>query len=138
MIASEPLCRLRKTWIPWFVFALMPIPLLILLNPQDRGELGCLYFGIACAFLAVVFIRSHGGVSSIADWWSRIFLIAIACAINLAIFISAGIACNVKTNLPFPIMAALSTVPSLGLVPGRPPKPRKPLPAMVFAAALVL
>lgn len=138
MKSRNALSRLGIIWGHWLAAACLPVPFLIAVNPVDRGETGCIYFGIACAYLAITVMRAGGLPASTSEWWSRMGSIAIACVVDLAVFILTGIAFHVKTNLSFPIMAGLSAVPAIGLVPWLMLRLRKPLPAMVFGAVLVL
>jgi hypothetical protein len=64
--------------------------------------------------------------------------LAFAVATNVAVFIAFGIAAGVRTQFPFPLMAALSAAPAVGLVPWLMRRGGHPYAAIVLGAVIVL
>jgi hypothetical protein len=126
---------LRAHGTTWIVTGLLPLPILVAADPQANAELACGYLGLASAWLAseiygdAMRTRSHRRAA--------IGAILIAIGINAACLIACGVALNVRTNLPFPLLAILSTVPALGMIPWLIRRLQTPPPAL-FAATLIV
>ena len=63
--------------------------------------------------------------------------LSLALLLNVALFILLGVAVGVRTNLAFPLMAALSAAPAIGLVPWLTMRLR-PWPVAMILAALIV
>jgi hypothetical protein len=63
--------------------------------------------------------------------------IVLAVATNVAVFIGFGLAAGVETHYPFPLMAALSAVPAVGLAPWLVRRVRHPYMAMILGSMIV-
>jgi hypothetical protein len=129
---------LRPLATTWIVCALLPAPMILLVDPSENSEVSCLYLGLACAYLALQVIRAGGIPEERFEWWAKIGAICVAVGVNLTLFIALGLAAGVQTHLPFALTAALSVIPSIGLVPWLALKIRKPLHVMVLGAVIVL
>jgi len=129
---------LRRKATTWAVAALLPVPLILTTNPAGNADISCLYLGLASAYLAADLMRSGGIPDTRPGWWSKIAAIFIALTANLILFISLGLMVNVKSNFPFPLMASLSVMPAIGLVPWLILRVHKPLSALVLGAFILL
>ena len=57
---------------------------------------------------------------------------------NVALFIGYGMVTGVQTRIPFPLMAVLSVMPALGVMPWMLRRvPRHPYAAIVFTGAMI-
>jgi hypothetical protein len=92
----------------------LPLPALL---ATDRSEIASLYLGMACAWLSTEMTRVGGMPTSRVAWCSMTLALMTAVFSITAFFIALGITVNVQSNLPFPIMAFLSAIPAIGLVP---------------------
>lgn len=61
--------------------------------------------------------RSWGPPGSVSSWRARTLAIAIAILVNAALFVGFGLMTGVQTNFPFPLMAILSVLPAIGILP---------------------
>ncbi len=137
-VIRESLSLLRPLATTWVVCALLPAPMILLVDPSENSEVSCLYLGLACAYLAIQVIRAGGIPEERFEWWAKIGAICVAVGLNLILFIALGLAAEVQTHLPFTLTAVLSVIPSIGLVPWLALKIRKPLHVMVLGAVIVL
>ena len=108
------LLLLRQSWLTILAAGFLPIPALL---DTDRSEIASLYLGVACGWLSTEMMRIGGMPTSRMAWCGMTLAIMTAVFANTALFITLGIAVNVQSNLPFPIMALLSAIPAIGLVP---------------------
>lgn len=134
----SPVSELRTMMGVWAVAAFLPLPALALTDPARSADLSCLYLGLSNALLATEFHRSWGPPSSVRSWLARTLVIAIAILGNVSLFIGFGVVTGVQTHFPFPLMAVLSVIPAIGVMPWmlrRVSQP--PYAAIVFAGLLV-
>ena len=113
----------------WIATLLLPLPVLMTVNPAHNAEISCLYLGLASAWLAI-HVVGRGGLN--------LGKLYAALALNLSIFIAMGLSAGVESKFPFPWMAALSVVPAMGLVPWLTLRMRNPLRVIVVAAVIEL
>jgi hypothetical protein len=128
---------------PWAIAAILPLPILLATDPASSGEIACVYLGLASGWLVVEFHRAefHRAAAlpqGSASWRTRMLGAATAVVVNVALFIAFGVAAGVQTHFPFPLMAALSAIPAIGIVPWLLRRVRQPYAALVLAAMLVL
>jgi len=120
----------------WLASALLPLPVLITVNPGHNNEISCLYLGLASAWLAIHVMTSRGSPRSRGELGSRLGRLYAALAANLALFILLALAAGVESGFPFPLMAALSVVPAMGLVPCLTLRISNPLSLIILAAII--
>ena len=113
----------------WITTLLLPLPVLIIVNPAYNAEISCIYLGLASAWLAIHVVQ-HDGLNL-----GRLYA---ALALNLAVFVAMGLAAGVESKFPFPLMAALSVVPAMGLVPWLALRMQNPLRVIILAAVIEL
>src|SRR5262245_47330783 len=87
--------------IPGALAALFAIPLLAV---TDKPEIASFYMGAACAWFAAEVFQLRGLPVTASQWKSKALAVAIGVPLIGALFIAFGLAINVRTNLPFPIM----------------------------------
>jgi hypothetical protein len=136
--SPSALSELRAMTATWASAAALPLPVLVAVDPARSADISCLYLGLASGWLVVEFYRSEGPPDSLASWRARTLAIATAVAVNVALFVSFGVAADVQTRFPFPLMAALSAIPAVGIVPWVLRRVRHPYASIILAAALVL
>jgi hypothetical protein len=130
--------ELRAMAVTWALAATLPLPVLVMTDPAGSGDISCLYLGAAGGWLAAEFHRSGGLPESAGRWRARMLALATAVAVNAAVFIAFGIAAGVQTHFPFPLMAVLSAIPAVGVLPWLSRRVRRqPYVAIVFGAMLV-
>ena len=123
---------------PWAVAAFLPLPVLVAIDPARSGDVGCLYLGLANAWLVAEFHRSRGLPRTAAAWRGRMLAVAVAVAVNVSLFVTFGLTAGVETHFPFPLMATLAAVPAVGMVPWLLRRvPDRPYAAILFAGLLV-
>jgi hypothetical protein len=131
--------RTLRAHIPtWTITAMLPLPILVVIDPGASSDISCVYLGLGCGWLAMEIYRGGGLPESLRDWAGKMLAICIAAAVNAAIFILFGLAAGVQTGFPFPLMAALSVVPAIGLIPFFVQRVRQPYMAIVLGCVLVL
>ena len=130
--------QLRAMAVTWGVAAILPLPILMASDPAGSGDIACLYLGLAGGWLVAEFHRCGGLPESVASWRARTLAIATAVAISVALFIAFGVAAGVQTHFPFALMAVLSAIPALGMVPWFLRRVRHAFASIIFAAMLVL
>lgn len=101
----------------WAIAAFLPLPVLALTDPHRSADLACLYLAISNALLATELNRSWGIPGSVCSWCARTATITVMTFFNLALFIGFGFVVGVQTNLPFPLLAILSVLPAIGVLP---------------------
>ena len=129
---------LRETALASAVAALFPLPLLLATDPAQNGDIKCLYLGLTSACLAAEIFRLGSTQLSRRSWVAKTIAVWIAIPINAALFTALGLSIGVKTHFPFPLMAALSAVPALGLVPGLSVNIRQPPGVIILGSVLVV
>lgn len=134
----SPGSGLRALMGVWGVAAVLPLPALILTDPARGAELSCLYLGLSNGLLATEFYRSWGPPGSVYSWRARTLATTIAILSNVALFIGFGLVIGVRTHFPFPLMAVLSVIPAIGLMPWMLRRvSQHPYAAIVFTGFLV-
>lgn len=133
-IASE----LRSMQSPWAFAAFMPLPVLVAMDPANSAMISCLYLGIINAWLVTEFQRSCGLPLTLAALNTRMAAVMTAVFANTALFIAFGISAGVVTHFPFPLMASLSVIPAIGLIPCLLQRlPRNPYAAIILGGLLI-
>jgi hypothetical protein len=130
--------ELRAVAMTWAAAAIVPLPVLVVAGPTVGGDLSCLYLGLGCGWLVTEFHRTLGSPVSLPAWRTRMLAVALAVTTNVVLFISFGIAAGVPTHFPFPLMAALSAVPAVGMTPWLVRRSRNPHAAILLGGMLVL
>jgi hypothetical protein len=82
--------------------------------------------------------RSDGQSESRHAWHVGTVASCIAIAADVACFVLLGFAAGVQTQFPFSLMAVLSAVPSIGLVPWLVGRTREQFAAIILAGVIVL
>jgi hypothetical protein len=129
--------QLRPHKKAWAAAAFLPIPLLLALDPAINAEIACLYMGLAAGWLATQIVRAGGLPDSRAGWLSRTAANGVAVGANVTLFIGLGLLVGVQTNMPFPVMAVLSVIPAIGLVPWLTLRLRDPFIVLTLSALIV-
>jgi hypothetical protein len=101
----------------WAFAAFLPLPVLVAIDPVRSADISCIYLGVINAWLVTEYHRFWGLPDSVASWRVRLLVITIAISINVALFIGFGLAAGVQTHFPFPLMAVLSIIPVIGIMP---------------------
>ncbi len=118
--------------------AILPLPVLVAIDPAISADIACLYLGLACAWLATEFHRSFGVPDSSETWRARMLALITAVGMNVALFVGFGLAAGVTTHFPFPLMATLSALPAVGMLPWLLRRmPTRPFVAVLAAGILV-
>src|SRR4051812_46229095 len=129
---------LRQSAMTWTAAACLPLPALLMTNPVTNAEVACLYLGLASAWFATEVLRSGGYPSSRSAWLAKMIAIGVALTANAAFFVALGMSVSVRSNLPFPLLAAFAVIPSIGLVPWMVLRLRDPFKAMVLSAFILM
>lgn len=116
-IVASAMRDLRAMMMNWALAGLLPLPILVAMDPAHCAEMACLYVGLASAWLATEIDRVGEAPHSPAARRAKFLAILIAVATNVAVFVAFGLAVGVRTYFPFPLMAVLSAIPAIGLVP---------------------
>jgi hypothetical protein len=130
--------HLRTLALTWVAACFLPLPALLTTDPTGNAEVSCLYFGLACAWFAAEVIRTDVLPATRSHWRAKLLAIWVAVSCNAALFIALGLSVQVKSNIPFPLMAMLSTTPALGLIPWLTLRIRQPYAALLVGAIVVL
>jgi hypothetical protein len=117
--------------------AIIPLPVLVAIDPAKSADVASLYLGLATAWLVTEYYRTLGLPESLAAWLVRMRAISVAVGANLALFVAFGLAAGVRTRFPFPLMALLSAIPALGILPWMLRRVGHPLAAIILGATLV-
>ena len=134
----SPGSGLRTLMGVWAVAAFLPLPALVLTDPARGADLSCFYLGLSNGLLVIEFHRSWGPPGSLDSWHARTLATAIAIFGNVALFIGFGVVTGVQTNFPFPLMALLSVIPAIGVMPWMLRRvSQHPYAAIVFTGFLV-
>ena len=122
----------------WAVAAFLPLPVLVALDPANSADVSCLYLGVINAWLVTEFHRSWGLPESAASWRAMMRAIIVAVSVNVALFIGFGLAAGVQTHFPFSLMAVLSALPVIGVMPWMLRRvSQHPYAAIVFSGFLI-
>jgi hypothetical protein len=122
----------------WGIAAFLPLPILVATDPASSAEIACCYLGIVNAWLVCEFHRSWGLPGSIGSWRVRMSTIITAISVNVALFVVFGLAAGVQTQFPFPLMAVLTVLPVIGVMPWMLRRvPQQPYAAIIFTGFLV-
>jgi hypothetical protein len=109
--------RLRAVDMAWAFAVLLPLPVLLAMDHAKNADVSCIYLGIANAWLATeIFLCGDLPTTSI-EWREKLLALCCAVFINLALFVVLGMSVSVQSNLPFALLATLSTAPAVGLAP---------------------
>lgn len=129
--------ELRAVSATWGMAALFPLLILVTIDPAKTGDIACAYLGLASAWMAVEILRGEP-LNTVDVWRRKILALVTAVAVNVLIFILFGITANVQTHFPFALMAVLSALPAVGLMPWLVRRVRHPHVAMLWAALMLL
>lgn len=132
-VASE----LREVAMMWAFAAILPIPILVATDPARSADISCLYLGLASGWLATEFHRFGGAPISPGAWRTRMFAVALSIGVNVALFVSFGLAAGVQSHFPFPLLAALSAIPAVGMTPWLIRRVGNPFGAIILGGMLV-
>ncbi|MCC6822213.1 MAG: hypothetical protein V9H26_00460 [Verrucomicrobiota bacterium] len=122
----------------WAVAAFLPLPILVATDPANSADVSCLYLGVINAWLVTEFHRAWGLPGSATSWRAMMRVISTAISVNVALFVGFGLAAGVQTHFPFPLMAVLSALPVVGVMPWMLRRvPQHPYAAIVFSGFLI-
>jgi len=122
----------------WAVAAFLPLPILVATDPANSADVSCLYLGVINAWLVTEFHRSWGLPGSATSWRARMLAIITAISVNVALFVGFGLAAGVQTHFPFPLMAMLSALPAVGVMPWMLRRvSQHPYAAIIFSGSLI-
>ena len=124
--------------VTWAVAGALPLPILVIVDPSNSGDVACLYLGMASGWLVAEFRRAGGLPESVGSWRARTLAIAVAVAVNVVLFIGFGVAAGVRTHFPFGLMAALSAIPAVGMLPWLLRRVGHPYAAIILGAMIVV
>jgi hypothetical protein len=124
--------ELRAMLPTWGLSTVLPLPVLVAIDPARSGDVACIYLGLSCAWLVAEFHRSLGLPQSSPAWRTRVLALCAAVAVNVAMFVAFGMSGGVETHFPFPLMATLAAIPAVGVVPFF----LRRLPTLPYAAVL--
>jgi hypothetical protein len=129
---------LRSMMGMWAVAAFLPLPILVAIDPVRSAGVSCIYLGVLNAWLVTEFHRTWGLPGSAASWRVRMGAITTAICVNVALFIGFGLAAGVETHFPFPLMAVLSVIPAVGVMPWMLRRvAQHPYAAIIFSGFLI-
>jgi len=89
------------------------------------------------AWLATEIFRCDGLPVTYVEWHAKMLALWITVLTNVALFICLGLSVGMRSNLPFPLMAALSATPALGLAPWLSLRVRQQYAALILGAMIV-
>ena len=128
---------LRRLLMPWGFALLLPVPVLLTGADSNGAEVGTLYLALGGAWLGTEAFRPGSEPTTVAAWRTRISTLVICLVVNALVFTILGLAAEVKSNIPLPIMAGFGISPALGLVPWLTLRLRQPYGAIVLGALIV-
>ena len=128
---------LRRLLMPWGFALLLPVPVLLTSADFNRADIGTLYLALGGAWLGAEAFRPCSAPTTVAAWRTRISALVICLVVNAVVFTILGLAVEVKSNIPLPIMAAFGISPALGLVPWLTLRLRQPYGAIILGALIV-
>ncbi len=126
----------RRHLLVWGFALLLPMP--ALLGATDSGGIALVYLSLGAALLAGEIFRPAGVAESSALGRVKFIALAIYTSANAAIFSVLGSLTEVRSNIPLPLLATLSTIPSVGLVPWLTIRCGKPYVAIVLVGVAAL
>ena len=129
---------LRALTTTWAAAAMLPLPILMTTDPATNGGASCLYLGLASGWLATEIHLFGKAPPSRRARRAALLATCAAVAANVALFILFAAAAGVQTNFPFPLMATLSAIPAVGMVPWLMRRVHDRFAALLLAAILVL
>ena len=130
--------ELRSMLATWGFAAFMPLPVLVAMDPANSAMIACLYLGVINAWLVTEFHRSFGLPQTSSAWNARTLAVLGAVSVNTALFIAFGLSAGVATHFPFPLMALLSVIPAIGIIPWLLRlMPQNPYAAIILGGLLV-
>ena len=116
---------------------MLPVPVLLTGADSNGADVGTLYLALGGAWLGTEAFRPGSEPTTVADWRTRISALVICLVVNAVVFAVLGLAADVKSDIPLPIMAAFGISPALGLVPWLTLRLRQPYGAIVLGAMIV-
>jgi hypothetical protein len=128
---------LRELAVPWAFSALLPLPILLATDPAQSIEVKCVYLGLACGLYAIEVFRPGESSYTCAVFRSKLLAVLLALSANVALFIVLGRSIGVAAGFPFPVMAILSSIPALGLVPWLSQRVRQSYAVLLLGATMV-
>ena len=134
---SSVRANLRRLLMPWGFALLLPLPVLLTGADSNGAEIGTLYLALGGAWLGTEAFRPGSQPTTVAAWRTRIAALMICLVVNAVVFAGLGLAGEVKSNIPLPILAAFGICPALGLIPWLTLRLRQPYGAMVLGALIV-
>jgi hypothetical protein len=117
LVGLSTIGRLRSMMEMWCFAGFLPLPVLVAIDPARSADISCVYLGVINAWLVAELYRAWGLPESAASWCARMVATIIAISVNVALFIGFGFAAGVETHFPFPLMAVLSVMPAIGVMP---------------------
>jgi len=129
--------HLRSCWTACAFAVFLPLPALFMLPGRDTAQVACVYVGLGMAWLATEIFRYDGLPVTYVGWQTKMLALWIAVLANVVLFISLGLSVGTRSNLPFPLMAALSATPALGLAPWLSLRIRQQYAALIMGAMIV-
>lgn len=130
---------LRSHAMTWAITGLLPLPILMAIDPSSSVFIACIYLGLGCGWLsAEIYGGDPGMPASAGEWGGKMLAICAAVATNAGAFVLFGILAGAQTAFPFPLMATLSAIPAIGVVPWLVHRVRRPSTAVILGSMLVL
>ena len=136
-IIPSAIAHLKNLWMTWIAALFLPLPVLMVSNPAESSNIACCYLGIASAWLASEIFRAGGLPDSRSKWSAKTLATFIALVPNVALFIFMGTSIDIDSGIPFPLVAVLSAIPAIGVVPWLITRVRQQYAALFFAAIVV-
>ena len=136
-VISSAVAHLKNLWMTWIAALFLPLPVLMVSNPAESSNIACCYLGIASAWLASEIFRAGGLPDSRSEWSAKTLATFIALVPNVALFIFMGASIDIDSGIPFPLVAILSAIPAIGVVPWLITRVRQQYAALFFAALVV-
>src|SRR5687768_7943419 len=139
--ASYPGSTAALLWevrLAWAGAALLPLPAVMVTSPASSADVGCMYLGVACAWLATEILRRGGFPLTHREWRLKARAACMAIVGVVALFVTMGYAAGAQSRIPFVVLAALSATPALGLVPWLVLRVREPYLAIMLGAMILV
>ena len=129
---------LRPRLMLWLTSGVLPLPILLTVDTRKSAFLACVYLGLGCAWLCAEIYLAGGLPTSVRAWGERMLAISTAVGANTAIFVLFGTLGGVHTAFPFPLMAALSAIPAIGVIPWLARRVGHAAQAIILGSAILL